>query len=103
MKLKLLHMYPDVLNLYGDRGNVITIKRRCEWRNIDIEIIPFTIHDKYDFDEIDIFFIGGGSDRGQRIVYKDFLNYRQEFKRVIKDDAVILAICGGYQLLGKNT
>ncbi|ADP77996.1 CobB/CobQ domain protein glutamine amidotransferase [Methanothermus fervidus DSM 2088] len=102
MKLKLLHMYPDVLNLYRDRGNVITIKRRCEWRNIDIEIIPFTIHDKYDFDEIDIFFIGGGSDRGQRIVYKDFLNYRQEFKRVIKDDAVILAICGGYQLLGKK-
>lgn len=72
MKLKLLHMYPDVLNLYGDRGNVITIKRRCEWRNIDIEIIPFTIHDKYDFDEIDIFFIGGDQTEDKGLYIKIF-------------------------------
>lgn len=103
MELNIYHMYPDILNLYGDIGNVICLKRRCEWRGITPNIINFSLNDeKYDLSEGDIFFIGGGSDRGQSIVYSDFLKYKGSFKEIIEDYGVVLAICGGYQLLGEK-
>jgi Predicted glutamine amidotransferase len=102
MELNIFHMYPDILNLYGDIGNVISLKRRCEWRGITANIINFSLNDEHDLNEGDIFFIGGGSDRGQNIVYSDFLRYKDQFKEIIGKGAVVLAICGGYQLLGKK-
>ena len=103
MELNIYHMYPDILNLYGDIGNVISLKRRCEWRGITPNIINFSLNDeKRDLSEGDIFFIGGGSDRGQSIVYSDFLKYKDSFKEVIEDYGIVLAICGGYQLLGEK-
>ncbi|MGB9937323.1 MAG: type 1 glutamine amidotransferase [Methanobacterium sp.] len=103
MELNIYHMYPDILNLYGDAGNVLCIKKRCEWRGIKANIINFSLSEqKKDIDEGDIFFIGGGSDRGQSIVYGDLLSYNNQFKNLIEDRAVILAICGGYQLLGEK-
>ena len=103
MELNIYHMYPDILNLYGDIGNVICLKRRCEWRGITPNIINFSLNDgKHDLSEGDIFFIGGGSDRGQSIVYSDFLKYKDSFKDIIEDYGVVLAICGGYQLLGEK-
>jgi CobQ-like glutamine amidotransferase family enzyme len=103
MELNIYHMYPDILNLYGDIGNVICLKRRCEWRGITPNIINFSLNDeKHDLSEGDIFFIGGGSDRGQSIVYSDFLKYKDPFKDIIEDYGVVLAICGGYQLLGEK-
>ena len=96
-------MYPDILNLYGDIGNVICLKKRCEWRGITANIINFSLNDeKHDLSEGDIFFIGGGSDRGQNIVYSDFLKYKEQFKEIIEEEAVVLTICGGYQLLGEK-
>ena len=96
-------MYPDILNLYGDIGNVICLKKRCEWRGIRTNVINFSLNEKkYDLNDGDIFFIGGGSDRGQNIVYSDFLSHNNYFKEIIEDDAVILTICGGYQLLGEK-
>lgn len=103
MELNIYHMYPDILNLYGDIGNVICLKRRCEWRGITPNIINFSLNDeKHDLSKGDIFFIGGGSDRGQSIVYSDFLKYKDSFKEIIEDYGVVLAICGGYQLLGEK-
>jgi len=96
-------MYPDILNLYGDIGNVICLKKRCEWRGISTNIVNFGMDNKtHDFNEGDIFFIGGGSDRGENIVYSDFLEYKEEFKDMIENNGVVLAICGGYQFLGKK-
>jgi CobQ-like glutamine amidotransferase family enzyme len=91
------------LNLYGDIGNVICLKKRCEWRGISTNIVNFGMdNETHDFDKGDIFFIGGGSDRGQNIVYSDFLKYKEEFKDIIENNGVVLAICGGYQFLGKK-
>jgi CobQ-like glutamine amidotransferase family enzyme len=96
-------MYPDILNLYGDIGNVICLKKRCEWRGIKTNIINFSLNEKNrELNDGDIFFIGGGSDRGQNIVYSDFLSYSNDFKEIIEDNAIVLTICGGYQLLGKK-
>lgn len=102
MKLIIGHMYPDLLNLYGDRGNIITLKRRCEWRGIDTEIKSITIDTKTDFTDIDILFLGGGSDREQKIVSDDLtLKRAKNLKAAIDDGLILLSICGGYQLLGK--
>ncbi|MDP3066184.1 MAG: glutamine amidotransferase [Methanobacteriaceae archaeon] len=100
MELNIFHMYPDLLNLYGDLGNVTCLKMRCQWRGITAKIIPFSMGQEVPLEEGDIFFIGGGSDRGQNMVYSHLLGYRQTMEDLIEDDAVFLSICGGYQFLG---
>jgi CobQ-like glutamine amidotransferase family enzyme len=96
-------MYPEILNLYGDIGNIICLKNRCEWRDIRVKIINFSLNNNMDdLNEGDLFFVGGGSDRGQNIVYSNFLKYSDSFKERIENEAVVLAICGGYQLLGEK-
>ena len=94
-------MYPDLLNLYGDRGNIITLKRRCLWRKIDVEVLEFTKDKEENLYKADILFIGGGSDREQEILYSHLIKFKKELKDLIEDNLVVLAICGGYQLLGK--
>lgn len=95
-------MYPDLLNLYGDIGNVICLKKRCEWRGIKVNIVNFSLSNERDLEVADIFFMGGGSDRGQNIVYSHFGRYRNDITRAVEDGTVFLAICGGYQLLGES-
>lgn len=102
MELKIYHMYPDLLNLYGDLGNVTCLKQRCQWRGIEVEIVGFSMNHEVPLDEGDLFFIGGGSDRGQNIVYSHLLKYTREMGDLIEDGAPVLAICGGYQLLGEK-
>ena len=68
MKLTIGHLYPDLLNLYGDRGNIQCMMKRCQWRGIDAETIEFTLEDKIDFTKLDIVLLGGGSDREQMLV-----------------------------------
>ncbi|SNX53788.1 glutamine amidotransferase [Thermoanaerobacterium sp. RBIITD] len=102
MKLVIGHMYPDLLNLYGDRGNILTLKRRCEWRGIDVEVKPIMVDTKTNFTDVDILFLGGGSDREQKIVSDDLtLKRAKNLKAAINDYLTVLSICGGYQLLGK--
>jgi CobQ-like glutamine amidotransferase family enzyme len=101
-KLKIYHLYPDLLNLYGDRGNIIALRRRCEWRSIEAEVVPVSIGDAFEPDACDILFIGGGQDYEQSILQPDLMGDKlPAIKDYILGGGVTLAICGGYQLLGK--
>ena len=101
-KIRIAHLYPDLLNLYGDIGNIICIKKRCEWQGIAVEINDINLNDEIDFKNkpADFLFLGGGSDRDQYLVCKRLLAKKEEIKEYVENDGVLLAICGGYQLLG---
>ena len=101
--LRIAHLYPDLLNLYGDKGNVLTLTKRLEWRGIEFIFDEITVaeHNKR-FSDYHLFFIGGGQDSGQTIVAKDLLSRKQEMIDVVEAGATVLSICGGYQLLGKT-
>ncbi len=99
--LKVCHLYPDLLNLYGDRGNVMAFTRRCVWRNIPVQVQKVNLGDQIDFASFDFLFIGGGSDREQALLAADLGRQVKSLERAIEDGLVVLAICGGYQLLGR--
>ncbi len=100
MELKIGHLYPDLLNLYGDRGNIQCMVKRCQWRGIGASVKEFQLGDKIDFSQLDIVLLGGGSDREQRIVCEKLKTIRKDFQSYVEDMGVVLAVCGGYQLLG---
>lgn len=100
LKLKLVHLYPLFLNLYGDAGNILTLKKRCEWRGIDLEIEHINIDDKIE-EGTDIYFIGGGQDRQQVEVSEELQKHKSILTAEYHNDAVFLGICGGYQLMGE--
>lgn len=101
MKITIGHLYPDLLNLYGDRGNVQCLLKRCEWRGIEAEVVSFEQDDNVDFSNLDIVLLGGGSDREQILVRDKLKKIQNSFKEYVENDGVVIAICGGYQLLGK--
>ncbi|MBN1068536.1 glutamine amidotransferase [Clostridium botulinum] len=102
MELNICHLYPDLLNVYGDVGNVLILKHRAEERGIKVNIINSSISDTIDKDEIDIIFFGGGQDYEQSIVSQDLNTIKKDsLISYIEEGKVLLAICGGYQLLGK--
>lgn len=99
--LTLAHLYPEQMNIYGDRGNVITLVQRCAWRGIDLRMLPVGVGDRVDWSTCDLAFFGGGQDSGQALIANDFLQHQSEaLARAIEAGMVMLAICGGYQLLG---
>jgi CobQ-like glutamine amidotransferase family enzyme len=101
-ELNICHLYPDLLNLYGDRGNIIALKRRSEWRGIKVDITNITLGDSFIPENYDIIFLGGGQDYEQTIIQDDLLKQKgNEIKNAIVNDKIFLCICGGYQLLGK--
>ncbi|MDQ2085917.1 glutamine amidotransferase [Herbivorax sp. ANBcel31] len=100
--LNICHLYPDILNLYGDRGNIMALEKRCFWRGINVNISNISLGDKFDAEEYDIIFLGGGQDYEQKVIQNDLLNEKgDEIKNAINANKVFLAICGGYQILGK--
>ncbi|GAB6180642.1 glutamine amidotransferase [Desulfotomaculum defluvii] len=99
--LKVCHLYPDLLNLYGDRGNVIAFMQRCRWRNIPVECVEVNVGEPVDFNDIDFLFLGGGSDREQNLMAADLLERKNSLKEAIDQGLVVLAICGGYQMMGQ--
>jgi len=99
--LEVCHLYPDLLNLYGDRGNIIAFVQRCRWRNIPVSVRAVNLGERVDFNDYDFVFLGGGSDREQNLIAADLIKRRDEFAAAIEAGLVVLAICGGYQLLGK--
>ncbi len=100
MKITIGHLYPDLLNLYGDRGNIQCLRKRCEWRGIEAEVKEFQITDEIDFAGLDIVLLGGGSDREEMLVCERLKRIRQDFKGYVEDGGTVIAVCGGYQLLG---
>ncbi|MDF2988617.1 MAG: putative glutamine amidotransferase [Eubacterium sp.] len=100
--LNICHLYPDLLNTYGDRGNILALQRRAQWHGINSTVTNITIGDKFDSSEYDIIFLGGGQDYEQEIIQTDVLNQKgSEIKDAIAGQKVFLCICGGYQLMGK--
>ena len=101
MELKICHLYPDVLNLYGDGGNVICMRQRLQWRGIDAIVDRCCIGDSLRAADYDIFFIGGGQDFEQEVLLQDLGGGKaEEIKAAVRDGKTFLAICGGYQMLG---
>ena len=102
MELKICHLYPDVLNLYGDRGNILCIEQRLRWRGLDVETTGVPIGEKLHAADFDLFFIGGGQDFEQAVLLGDLAGEKTaEIKAAIEDEKPFLAICGGYQMLGQ--
>lgn len=100
--LRILHMFPDLLNLYGDKGNIECMRKRLLWRGINADVISCTYDEQFtDFESVDIIFLGGGSDREQKIVCSALLKYRDRLKAYVEAGGALVAVCGGYQLLGK--
>lgn len=98
--LRIVHMYPELLNLYGDSGNMLVLAHRLKQRHIPFEIIEVHVGDSITLSSADIVFIGGGSDREQKIVCSALQTFRDELASYVEDGGVLAAVCGGYQLLG---
>src|SRR3990167_996888 len=103
MKLSIGYLYPDLMNIYGDTGNIITLKKRAEWRGIEVVDKNLFVGDKLSKGEIDIFFFGGGQDQAQEQVADDLekSGKGKMIKSAVERGVPLLAICGGYQLLGE--
>lgn len=102
MEITIHHFYPDLLNTYGDIGNILAIKNRCKKRCIDVHVNNIHLNDTPTLNKGDIVFIGGGQDFEQSLVTKDLLSKKEMLKDFIENDGVTLCICGGYQLMGKS-
>lgn len=101
-ELRLLYLYPDMLELYGDYGNIQVLKYRAEKRNINLIIDKYSIGDSIpNFTAYDIIFAGGGADNEQSILSEDLIKYKDEIKEALKNGVFFLLICGAYQLFGK--
>ena len=98
LKISIAHLYPKLLNLYGDLGNIITLVKRCEWRGISVEFENIDIGDS--IKDHDLYFIGGGQDKQQEEVAQELYSHKAELTAQRDDGAVFLGICGGYQLFG---
>jgi lipid II isoglutaminyl synthase (glutamine-hydrolysing) len=101
--LRLLALYPEQMNIYADRGNILFLQRRCEWRGIPFEYAAAGPGDGFDPAGHDLIYIGGGQDRDQVLVAEDMLRTKREaIASAVEEDAALLAVCGGYQLLGHS-
>jgi lipid II isoglutaminyl synthase (glutamine-hydrolysing) len=103
MELRLLALYPEQMNIYADRGNILFLQRRCEWRGIGFRYARGGPGESFDPADHDLIYMGGGQDRDQKIVAGDMLaTKRDALAEAVNQDAVVLAVCGGYQLLGHS-
>ena len=101
-ELKILYLYPDILELYGDFGNIQVLRYRLEQRGFKATITPYSIGDSTpDFSEYDLVFAGGGADQEQSILAKDLIQYKENIKKAVDNGVFFLLICGAYQLFGK--
>lgn len=102
MELNICHLYPDILNLYGDRGNILSMQKRLEWRGIGVTVTGVSIGQALEASAYDLLFVGGGQDFEQEVLLGDLAGAKtKELKSAIEDGLPVLAICGGYQMLGQ--
>lgn len=102
LEITIHHFYPDLLNTYGDIGNILSIKDRCSKRDISVNINNVKLGDTPELKKGDIVFIGGGQDFEQSLIVNDLLSNRESLYNFIENDGSALCICGGYQLMGKS-
>jgi lipid II isoglutaminyl synthase (glutamine-hydrolysing) len=100
LELRIGHLYAHFLNIYGDRGNIITLEQRANWRGISVSVTAIGLEEKIDPDFFDLYFIGGGQDKQQTVIAENLIKRKEVICDAVKQGAVLLAICGGYQLLG---
>jgi CobQ-like glutamine amidotransferase family enzyme len=101
--LRVCSLYPELMNIYADRGNILMLQQRCAWRGIGFEHAAASLGEPVDPHGHDIFYLGGGQDRDQRLVAGDLVESKREtLHEAARRGAVILAVCGGYQLLGSS-
>lgn len=100
--LRIVHLFPDLLNLYGDGGNVKVLQKRCLWRGIPVEVVDVNYSESVDLADADIVFMGGGPDREQQLASTQLQDMRESLRDYVERDGVLLAICGGYQILGPS-
>jgi lipid II isoglutaminyl synthase (glutamine-hydrolysing) len=99
-KIRIAHLYPREMNIYGDLGNVITLKQRLAWRGYEVQIQPVEIGEPVDWSEIDLVFGGGGQDSGQLVMGADLIKRGPDLRQMAEDGVPMLVICGTYQLFG---
>jgi CobQ-like glutamine amidotransferase family enzyme len=102
MRIRVAHLYPDYLNIYADRGNIAVLEQRAAWRGHDLEVGPVSVGDEIRPGEFDLLYVGGGQDREQALVASDLAAKRDGVMAAVEAGAAVLAVCGGYQLLGRS-
>jgi lipid II isoglutaminyl synthase (glutamine-hydrolysing) len=100
--LTVVHLYPRRMNIYGDVGNVVCLRRRLEWRGMEARVVPVDVGDRFDLREADLVVAGGGEDRSQMAVAHDLQARAGEVRRAVDDGVVFLTVCGTYQLFGRR-
>src|ERR671910_954161 len=102
-RLRVLSLYPELMNIYADRGNIAVLRARCEWRGLGFEHAASSLEESFDPAAHDLFYMGGGQDRDQAAVAHDMARTKRDaLHRAAERGAVVLAVCGGYQLLGHS-
>lgn len=103
MELRVVNLYPDQMNIYADRGNLIFLAMRCRWRGLGFTVESCGIGQSFDPDTCDLLYVGGGQDRDQEVVARDLIETKiQTIRETFEAGKSILAVCGGYQLLGRS-
>ncbi|HLL38950.1 MAG TPA: glutamine amidotransferase [Rubrobacteraceae bacterium] len=102
IRLTIHHLYAGMMNLYGDRGNVLALKKRAEWRGITVEVVDVGLREPIKpTDSADLFLFGGGQDREQSLLAEDLSGTKgADLRSIVEDGGVVLGVCGGYQLMG---
>ena len=99
--IRIGHIYHDLLNMYGDKGNIAAMKKRLLWRNIDCSITEIKSGETFSPADYDIILLGGGSDKAEASALKSLMNFKENIRDYIENGGVFLAVCGGYPMLGK--
>ncbi|MBQ9954505.1 MAG: glutamine amidotransferase [Eggerthellaceae bacterium] len=100
--LTIAHLLPDLLNLYGDRGNVTVLRMRCAWRSIPVSVFECRRGDEIELPGVDVLFIGGGPDEKQRVAHERLMAMGGQIRGFVEEGGALLAICGGFQMLGRS-
>ena len=100
MTLRICHLYPTLLSIAGDRGNLFAIQRRCEWRGLRTEVAEVGVGQSTDFSEFDVILFHGGQDKEMDVAARDLADKAASMREAVESDVVVLAVCAGYQLMG---
>lgn len=101
MRIRVGHLYPDYLNIYADRGNIAVLSSRAARRGYELEVTAIGVGDGVQPGAFDLYYVGGGQDREQALIAPDIAAKGPDLKRAVDDGAAVVAVCGGYQLLGR--